>query len=545
MSLRKTLPKTLLALAAAIVLLDPRRPFPLDDDWCYFIEVRALLREHAVRLLDNAAPTLVAHIHWGALFARAFGLSFGVLRASTLVLAVAALAAFDRLADRRGTSGAAFLSPSFGLLANPLFFLLSFTFMSDVPFLAWSLIALFLYALADESGRDALWAAGSAFACAAYLVRQLGAGVPLAALAYLALHKKLTWRRAAAIAVLPALTVAAHRWWFLNVHGANWAYEVYVRGATAARLAHPGTLLYDAYRRAAGAGLELCLFTVPWLAALSLDKGLRRPRLWVAVILLAAVAPALLVDGGFPYLAHLITPRGLGAALVVREDFKPGGILGASWFRAFMTALSIASLLGWAARAKELAAAAKDRAVQLLALAAAFQFALSLLGAEFYDRYLIPVLPAALLLAWRASGAAARAPRNALAAAAFPVLFLLWSAAGTWDYLNWNEAKWAAGRAAVGYGVPPERVFDGMEWAGLYDYERNMAALKASKPLAEIASLGWLDMQEFDAVVASNPDLAPNERAILAVPYRTPLLDETQFVYAKRRLRPGAPPPAR
>jgi 4-amino-4-deoxy-L-arabinose transferase-like glycosyltransferase len=539
--LRRSLATTLAVFAGAVALLNPLREFPLDDDWAYFLDVRHALERGFLRVGDWASPTLVAHIRWGALFARAFGLSHVALRLSTLTLAALALVAFDGLADD-GTPDEgkprepAPLSPSFLLLANPLFFLLSLTFMTDVPYLAWSLVALWLYAKAEETDRDALWFAGSAVAGWAYLIRQLGALLPLAAILALLLRRRLTARRAALILLVPALTVAAHRWWFLHVNGETWAYANYVSGGTFARLTRPAVFLRDAYARGAGLLLEFSLFTFPYLAAVNLAKGPRLPRPATALFVLIAFLPALCLSGGFPYFPDVITRAGLGAPALSGMELKAAGVLGAPWFLRTMTALSLLGALGWGARLDELRAAAADPVVRLVGLAGVLQLGASLLGGGFFDRYALPALPAVLLVARRASGDATRA-RAGRWAAALGGLFLLWSTCGTWDYLNWKGAAWDAATAAVERGVPAERLDGGIEWLGLHDYESRMAELKARKPLADIGGWEWVDLKPLKAFVTFCPRTVGDRQVILSVPYRTPLSLETQYVYVQARVR--------
>ena len=534
--MRRPLAGTLLTLGAAAAVLNPLRNFPLDDDWCYFIEARRLLHEHVLRLLDSAPSTQVAHVAWGALVGSVFGLSHGALRVSTLCLAAVALATFARLAG--GKDDRVATSPVFLLMANPLFFVLSFTYMTDVPFLAWSLIAAALYLEADAKGRDALLLAGSAAASWAYLIRQHGMLLPLAALAFLSLRGRLTARRAALAALLPALTVLAHRYWFLRVHGVTWSGEVYLRRGTLLHLSHPLRFAWDFYTRAAGLALELGLFSLPSILALNLGGEARRPGAKALLALLAGILPFLLVGGGFPYQAHVLWARGLGACSLSGAEFKAAGLLGSPWFLSAMTVLSIASLAGWLARGRELRGAAEEPAVQFLALAGALMVGASFLGEQYFDRYGLPLLPGALLLAARA--ASVRPSGRRWPAAVAGVLFLLWSIAGTWDYLNWSEARWRAGTAAADAGIPADRLFNGLEWTALNVYERNMSALKARKPLAEIGEWEWLTGQDFVAETSFSPRPPDGERRILDVPYRTPLSLETRrvYVYARTPRRP-------
>ena len=157
-----------------IVLVNPLGNFPLMDDWAYTVPVLNLLNRGALQLSNWGAPNLFSHVMWGALFAKLFGFSFTVLRFSTLCLGLISIISFYeifrelKLPPRMGVHAALVLAGS------PLFLLLSNTYMSDVSYCAFGLLAcLFLIkSLRRDSTRYNLL--GLFFACVALLTRQVG-----------------------------------------------------------------------------------------------------------------------------------------------------------------------------------------------------------------------------------------------------------------------------------------------------------------------------------------------------------------------------------
>src|SRR5205085_7265031 len=108
------------------------------------------------------------------------GFSFGILRLSTVLLAVFGCAAlyltlreleFDRWRSLFG---------ALTLAVNPVFFVLSFSFMTDVPFLSLMNIAVLCYAVGLKRNKSAWLWAGGAFAAAAFLIRPFALVIPLA-----------------------------------------------------------------------------------------------------------------------------------------------------------------------------------------------------------------------------------------------------------------------------------------------------------------------------------------------------------------------------
>ena len=114
---------------------------------------------------------------YGALFCLPFGFSFEALRISVLLAGLAGgLATYAFLRQASGTKVIAALGALVFML-NPVYFQHSFTFMTDVPFAALSVMSgvFYLRALRTGSSRDA--AVGTALACAATLIRQIGLAI--------------------------------------------------------------------------------------------------------------------------------------------------------------------------------------------------------------------------------------------------------------------------------------------------------------------------------------------------------------------------------
>ena len=192
------------ALAAAALWLGAMRPFPLDDDWAGLLSVGHLLREGRLVIPDIVSPTFVWHVLWGGAFSRLLGAGPASLRLSTLALSALALWAYSRLCLQRAHGASPPMTPAFLLLSSPFFFLLSFTFMTDVPFLAWMLLCLWAVSRALESRRLRWWLLAGAFAAACYLVRQLGLAVCAGAATALLLRRRLGAREAAAFLGRPS-----------------------------------------------------------------------------------------------------------------------------------------------------------------------------------------------------------------------------------------------------------------------------------------------------------------------------------------------------
>jgi 4-amino-4-deoxy-L-arabinose transferase-like glycosyltransferase len=204
-----------------LTLIPPRHEYPIIDDWIYAGSVRDVLATGRFTMPDWAQANLVGLTYWGALWAKLLGFSFTTLTISTLFLGVVGLVAFYGLARSIGVrpAGALFATAMLGL--NPLYLHLSYSFMTDVPFLALTFLSCVFYVrgLGDDARPSSLpWLvlAGAA-AGWAFLMRQFAVLVPLAFLIHLAARcvAKRRWlvKEILVTALVPGLIVAVWYVW--------------------------------------------------------------------------------------------------------------------------------------------------------------------------------------------------------------------------------------------------------------------------------------------------------------------------------------------
>jgi hypothetical protein len=163
-----------------VIIVNPIGNFPLNDDWAYARSVKTLLEKGDFQLSDWTAANLFSQVFWGALFSWPFGFSFTALRFSTLTLGlIGVLVTYGLLKEVNASHKIAFCGALL-VAANPIYFMLSNTFMNDVPFFGFATLSLyfFLRGLKYDSNIEII--IGVLLTCVAILSRQVGLAIPVA-----------------------------------------------------------------------------------------------------------------------------------------------------------------------------------------------------------------------------------------------------------------------------------------------------------------------------------------------------------------------------
>ena len=164
------------------IAIGVHRDIPIIDDWTYAWSVERLLDDGRLEVLDWSAVYPLGHALWGAAWSLVLGFSFATLRLSTLAFSLLASCALYLILRELEASPRVALLGALSVAANPVVLLLSSSFMTDMPFVGCTLMALLCYIRAMRRGQVRLVWLGGAWAFAAFLDRQIGILTPLAAL---------------------------------------------------------------------------------------------------------------------------------------------------------------------------------------------------------------------------------------------------------------------------------------------------------------------------------------------------------------------------
>jgi hypothetical protein len=165
---------------------NPTGNFALNDDWNYARNVKHLLDYHSFFITPWHAPSALVPVVCAAAFCLPFGFSFEHLRIVTACFSLCGIIATFYLLRRTAATDFVALLGAICLMINPFHFLLSNSFMTDIPFSSMSICASLLALSALENPVALRLAAFDLAAFVLALCRQLGVMMPLSwCIAYL------------------------------------------------------------------------------------------------------------------------------------------------------------------------------------------------------------------------------------------------------------------------------------------------------------------------------------------------------------------------
>ncbi|MFN2443958.1 MAG: hypothetical protein ABR517_14885 [Thermoanaerobaculia bacterium] len=512
----------LLALfGLALVAVRPRGEFPLNDDWNFAMATWHFAEHLEFRFARFTGMSLKLQVVWGALWTWLFGPSFEVLRASTIAVAFATLALWWRWSGELGWRASVRFLLATSLMAHPIFFWSSVTFMTQVPFLFLSMLAMYCTwkAYREESLRWAV--AASIVVLSSCFIRQTGIAVALPGLLLPLIDRRYRATRRLAIPFVAACVAFALLYAGTNVFDGypgqiSVHYEAFRGGdgwigLLTVPFHHLGTNIQYA-----------ALFFLPLTIAMVLTPPLPSRR-WMAAALLLAVVPTAVaswhVSWGrtFPYRSggSILENVGLGV-MTLRDVYLlrlpypthlgwTSGLLLTVIAVAAGTLLLVRAIRAWA-ETDSAEPGGGDLAVRLGLLHSAAATVMLFPSSIYFDRYALDSLWSVLLWApfavrWRKS---ARIAAGAAAAA-----LLLFSVAATHEYFAWNRARWEA------FGWLRDRGVSLREMDGGYEINQYLLGGWDGSPDLDKPGFSVVDDRY---VITFNPRL-PGYRLIARFPY--------------------------
>ena len=470
---------------AAAIAVGAHRNIPVIDDWTYAWSVERLFADGRFEVLDWSAVYPLGHSLWGAAWSLVFGFSFTTLRISTLALSLLATCALYLILRELDARPRVALLGALTVAANPVVLLLSSSFMTDMPFVATTLMALLCYTRAMRRGQmhQVWW--GGAWACVALLDRQIAIVTPLAALPLLMPRSRIEHKRSSVL------------WPLVATGGAMLVCSLVMMSLVKPtgemvklvdRMQYVLTISVTSYLTTNLYVLgTMAFYALPALLAMATVRRLwRRPALFVVTLSLAAIMlgfageiPVPLRAGNTWSLSEVGGSRGLINGLRPPSDWTTlEMVLRGAGLLAFGLALLS---LTWPCRSVKGSdpftdfrnAIAMSPRMPLVIYLIAYLLLANMLWL-YNDRYLIVLLPIVVALALGGRQFGAEAPRLAWVAMA---IFATVAVVGTRDALRFNQGVRDTWQTLVDSGVRPSDVDAGYAWNGwwLYAHPENLS----------------------------------------------------------------------
>jgi 4-amino-4-deoxy-L-arabinose transferase-like glycosyltransferase len=468
---------------------------PVIDDWTYAWSVERLLADGRIEVLDWSAVYPLSHSLWGAAWSLVLGFSFATLRLSTLSLSFLASCALYLIVRELDARPRVALLGALTVAANPVVLLLSSSFMTDVPFVASTLMALLCYTRAMRRGRIHLLWWGGAWACVALLDRQIAIVTPLAALPLLMSRPRSELKRSAVLLALGAtwgaMLVCSLAMMSL-VRPTGEMMKLVDRLAYLVQIPVTRYLIYNLYVLS-----TMAFYALPALLAMATVRRLwRRPTLLVVTLCLGAIMlgftgeiPVPLRPGNTWTLVEVGGSRGLiNGLLPPPEGTTVEMVLRGAGLLAFGLALMLLirpegqsgrapTASAWRLVFHRLLDAANTPSMTPRMPLVVYLIAYLLIANVLWmynDRYLIVLLPVVVALALGGRQHGAEVPRLAWIAVA---IFATVAVVGTRDALRFNQSLRDGWQALVDSGVRPSDIDAGYAWNGwwLYAHPENLA----------------------------------------------------------------------
>lgn len=478
--------------AALLLISNISGNFPLNDDWSYAYSVKTLLEQGKIELTGWVSMPIVTQVYWGYLFAALFGFSFEILRLSTVILGAAGIIFSYLILSEAIKSVYLRIIGTLLIVVNPLYFLLSSTFMTDVPFFTLSIISIFFFIKYFKSGGTISLILAIAFIFAASFIRQIG-GLTLLAFAItysFDKDKAVTYKLLAyspvlflfiLLAIFPSIVQSVLEKPLID----NTRMVKFFNAFSLKNLFGLIPIIKNGFAAMLYIGLFLSPLFLLYFHAL---KRVIKEKYYKALIIFG-ISAALIILSSLIYFDKLLPLRpnilfyyGFGPATLRDVDILelkhlpviPKYIwilvtfigLISSMFISFFFILSV-----WKKKQEKLV---RFERIKIFTFLTAFIYLIFISLADFYDRYIIILLPIITFLIMNSDHkVSAGYVKKGIIYLAFTLaaLFIVYE---THNYFSWNRCRWQA----VHYlteelKIPKDKIDGGFEFNAWYGYDPN------------------------------------------------------------------------
>ena len=528
--------------AFALALLYPLANGPVADSWIYGEAARWFRATGEFRFPGYTEAMPLAQVVYGAAWGSIFGGGAASLDVACMILAVIGALLMYALAIRCGAREWQALAAAGLMVCNPCYLFLSFSFMSEVPFLA-ALLACHLAFANAEGENEIRWIWLSAIlGVVAFTVRPFGGAAILGGAGAILLYDAMLppalkasrakmVARLAPFAIAFVVCVAIWIWltvmrppsWTLAARESHLSYLLYVSFVEYMRSGFLGPILY----------LGIVLSPMALLRLETKDAG--------KVIMLATgifIVAMMLVWAGdrYPSTTEMSCFGGWSNALILRG--LPSRFLWQDWWRYVVMLLGSVGAAGIIFAGIEVIPKLNRASASVLISVAIYWAAMVLLWL-FNDRYDVVMVPAGALILALAPLPDRRMTK--VAALTMTAAMGSLSLGGVYSYQRGLAAVIAARDTLQRKGIPRSAIDAGYELNGLELYRFSRAAQDAVDTLSMESGIPMITSERIDEyTLASEPFQGTTIMGRIAYP--GPFGIGKRELYILRRIDPGISP---
>lgn len=462
-----------------ILIVNPIGDFPLNDDWCYGKSVKTLYTENYLKLYNWGEMTLVGHVYWGYFFTLIFGFSFTVLRWSVLCLGYIAIIGFYRLFKVCDFNNKTALFASVLMIANPIFMALSFSFMTDVPYLCYSVWILYFFIKVLKTDKFKYIIIASILICLSFTIRQLSWGFPLVWLITVLITERITAKRILK-ALMPLMVLGAFALCFTLIMD---YYDVLPQRYNSKfkllleKLTHiDKSLIIYVILNALQVLTYLGLFLAP-LFAVNFNKfRFKKYLLWVLGFTFIGFYVILRYNRVLPSFQNIWIDFGIGPTTLydASVSFTQGPLPRLPevlWKLVTFVGLFSSMIILLSLRKRTIAFYKKNRikAIPIFLLLFILIYCAPFLIVGFYDRYLLILFPVTLVFVFMSMEFNPNRLKKSFTISTILAIGVF-SVMATHDYLSWNRVRWRMIDDLMDSGISKNHIQGGAEFVTTYHF---------------------------------------------------------------------------
>ncbi|GEM_PF-2048741 len=453
----------------AIVLTNPLGEMALNDDWFYYDALKSFgIRNF--QLDPWITPSLMGQIFYAKIFILIFGFSFAGVRLLTLGLALVSGCYFMKLLKKMGLGDATAFLLSLLWLFNPIFYSLSFTFMTDVPALSFVIIGFYFYFKGWSQKKDKYFFFAHFFIIYASLIRQNYILILFVFIVVFFVTERRTkehrdFFRFIKIAISPTIIFFGIYFLFKNLGW--WPSNTFVSHSfedTKQLFSHANKEIFSVWQ-------YLSLFLSPVLIGWIFQSSKRDKFIAILASVISVcivIIRYVVTQELFPYSGNILSIYGLG----VRDPNGvltgiPNVVINHFWVITITLVAGILSgiLLVVLFRTMEkIKKQTENGFFWFVGLNFFVQLAI-ILSLVSFDRYYL-ILEFFLLVFLVPIFGNKRTHISFI----LTIFIMLFSVAGTFNYLSENRLKWSMAESLLEKGIKPNSLDAGYEWLGIHWY---------------------------------------------------------------------------